>query len=78
MRGPAAEEAAPEMKTTREPAWIRHSHLFGPDEYECSACHALFRQHPPACLKCGAALRMVLDRQEWVDEAEEMEWMTGD
>jgi len=24
--------------------WIKHSHLFDPDEYECSRCGAVFKK----------------------------------
>ena len=67
------------MKNTRrkEPCWIVHSHLFEPDEYECSECGAVFKRKAPVCPKCGAAIRRERDTQEWVDEAEEMDWMLG-
>ena len=66
------------MKTPTDPRWIKHSHLFGPDEYECSACRAVFRRALPACPNCGAKPRKVVDRKEWIDEQEQMNWMRGD
>ena len=66
------------MKKIREPHWIKHSHLFGPDEYECSACGAVYRRKSPACPHCGAALRIVYDTQEWIDEEDEMNWLLED
>ena len=66
------------MKRIKSPHWIQHSHLFDPDEYECSECGAVCRRASSACPRCGAALRAVLDTQEWIDEEEEMDWMLSD
>lgn len=66
------------MRKIREPHWILHTHLFGADEYECSECGAVCARKEASCPRCGAVLRRVLDRQEWLDEAEEMDWMLGD
>ena len=57
------------MKKQSIPHWIRHTHFLRPDEYECSACGAVFRRRTDACPKCGVTLRSVSDRQEWLDEA---------
>ena len=57
------------MKKQPAPHWIRHTHLLRPDEYECSACKAIFRHRSAVCPKCGTALTKVSDRQEWLDEA---------
>ena len=61
-----------------KPHLIKHSHLFEADDYECSECHSVFRRLSSTCPNCGASLRTVLDRQEWVDEAEEINLMLGD
>ena len=66
------------MRTTKEPHWIKHSHLFGADEYECSQCGAVFKHESGECSKCGTHLDLVLDNQEWIDEAEEVHMMLGD
>ena len=66
------------MRKPQTPHWIRHSHLFSSDTYECSACGAVFRRKSPRCPKCGAVLRAVRDDQGWVDEAAEAEWMLDD
>ena len=63
------------MKKPTSPHWIKHSHLFGADEYECSQCGAVFKRESSVCPNCGMALRLILDNQEWIDEAEEMHMM---
>ena len=63
------------MKKPVSPHWIKHSHLFGADEYECSQCGALFKSKSSVCPNCGMALRLVFDDQEWIDEAEEIHIM---
>ena len=65
-------------KRKKEPCWIVHSHLFAPDEYECSECGAVFKRKAAVCPGCGAVIRRVKDRQEWLDEAEEMDLILGD
>ena len=32
------------MRRIAGPHWIKHSHLFDPDEYECSRCGAVFKK----------------------------------
>ena len=59
----------------RGPHWIVHSHLFEADEYECSECGCTVRKVGRVCPKCGAVIRQQKDDQEWVDEAEFIEWM---
>ena len=66
------------MRRIKEPHWIKHSHLFDPDEYECSACGAVFRCSFANCPNCGAMLRIVYDTQEWIDEEDEMNWLLED
>ncbi len=63
------------VKKPAEPYWIRHTHFLAPDTYECSACGAVSRRKLPVCPGCGAAIRRVLDRLEWLDEAEETDLM---
>ncbi len=58
--------------------WIKHSHLYDPDEYECSNCHAVFGDRYPSCPNCGSSLTTEREEQDWVDEAEELDWILGD
>ena len=46
------------MRRIAGPHWIKHSHLFDPDEYECSRCGAVFKKKYPACPNCGTPLGM--------------------
>ena len=66
------------MRRIKEPHWIKHSHLFDPDEYECSACGAEYRRSFASCPNCGTTLRIVYDTQEWIDEEDEMNWLLED
>ncbi len=66
------------MRRIKEPHWIKHSHLFDPDEYECSACGPVYRRSFARCPNCGATLRIVYDTQEWIDEEDEMNWLLED
>ena len=66
------------MRKTTDPHWIRHSHLFDPDEYECSRCNAVFSERSPSCPNCGTLLSREREEQDWVDEAEELSWILDD
>lgn len=62
----------------KEPHWIRHSHLFDSDTYECSRCGAVFKKKTPACPNCGTQLGLERKEPDWVDEAEELSWLLDD
>ena len=62
-------------RKSQEPYWIVHSHLFDPDEYECSECGCTVRKAGRTCPNYGALIRHQKDEQEWVEEAEFMDWM---
>jgi hypothetical protein len=66
------------MRRNREPHWIRHTHLFEADEYECSCCGAVFAQKYPACPNCGISPGQEREEQDWVEEAEELDWLLDD
>ena len=62
----------------RNPHWIKHTHVFDPDDYECSVCGEHFRNPSPKCPACGALLMETYDPQDWVDEMEELDIILGD
>ena len=66
------------MRRIAGPHRIKHSHLFDPDEYECSRCGAVFKKKYPACPNCGTSLGSEKEEQDWVDEAEELSWILDD
>lgn len=66
------------MRRYRRPHWIRHTHLFDADEFECSACGARLSDTSNQCPVCGANMQGMTDPQDWVDEAEELDWILGD
>ena len=63
------------MKTAR---WIRHTHIFSRDEYECSACGYCDDRPHAACPKCGARMKGSKYDPSWVDELEEFDAMLDD
>ncbi len=65
------------MKKSRYPHWIKHSHFFDCDTYECSECGKCFKQKAKACPNCGAVLRVVDDDLGWIDELEELDMILG-
>ncbi len=66
------------MKRNSPPYWIKHTHLFDPDEYECSRCGKRFRRKTAACPNCGIFLRREKDDLGWIDEEEELDMILED
>ena len=66
------------MRRINGPHWIKHSHLFDPDEYECSVCHVSFENKYPSCPSCRNPMNTEREEQDWVDEAEEISWLMDD
>ena len=62
----------------RNPYWIKHTHLYDQEDYECSVCHRRYRNAAPSCPACGAKLSAVKDDLGWIDEAEELDIILGD
>ena len=54
-------------KTAR---WIRHTHLFARDDYECSACGTRASKPYRVCPRCGAPMKGARYDPSWVDEME--------
>lgn len=57
--------------------WIRHTHLFSADEYECSACGETTGKPQPTCPHCGASMGSEKYDPSWVDEAAMMDILLG-
>ena len=57
--------------------WIRHTHLFSADEYECSACGETTGKPQPTCPHCGASMGGEKYDPSWVDEAAIMDILLG-
>lgn len=53
------------MKHTAQ--WLRQTHLFGKDEYQCSACGFLSGRPVAACPRCGANMKGAKSGASWVD-----------
>ena len=57
-------------KTAR---WIRHTHIFRKDEYECTACGCLADKPYRTCPNCGLPMKCAKYDPSWVDEMEAMD-----
>ena len=57
--------------------WIRHTHLFSADEYECSACGHTASDPKPVCPHYGASMGGEKYDPSWVDEAAMMDILLG-
>lgn len=66
------------MARIKTPHWIKHTHVFDPDEYECSVCGQHFRDKSSSCPACGAAMNGITDPQDWIDEMEMLDIILGD
>ncbi len=62
----------------RKVHWIQHTHLFKKDEYECSACHAVYTKAYEVCPNCGAKMGRSKYDPSWVDEMEAFDAILGD
>lgn len=62
----------------KKPYWTQHTHLFRADEYECSACHALYDKPYAACPNCKSKMGSSKYDASWVDEMAEYDAMFGD
>ena len=62
-------------KTAR---WIRHTHIFRRDEFECSVCG--FRADKPSktCPRCGMPMKDEGYDPSWVDEMESLDAIFDD
>lgn len=62
----------------KQDLWVQKTHLFGKDEYICSACRAVCDKPAPVCPSCGAEKHSVTYDASWVDEAAEMSIILGE
>ena len=65
---------------TPEGKWMKHTHLFGSDTFECSECGREFKTTTPKCPRCGAKMKGVadawqvkMDREALEEEYDEIE-----
>ena len=58
--------------------WIKNTHLFDPDDYECSACGASFPRPYAVCPHCGRTMRKTKNDPLWIDELEELDMIFED
>ena len=58
--------------------WIRHTHLFSSDKYQCSACGETLKKPKSKCPRCGAVMTGEKYDPSWVDEAAILDIIIGD
>lgn len=58
--------------------WIRHTHMFTADEYECSACGYRTNKPKPICPHCGASMGGEKYDPSWVEEAAMLDIILGE
>ena len=57
------------------PHWIRRTHLFKNDVYECSVCRVNAKKPVKRCPGCGSAMQGVEYDAGWMDEMAEFDAM---
>ena len=50
--------------------WIRHTHVFRADDYECTACGYFADMPYSVCPNCGRTMNGTKYDPSWVDEME--------
>lgn len=58
--------------------WVQHTHLFRPDEYECSRCCSMSQKPYSVCPACDADMISSKYDPSWVDEMEFMDMLFSD
>ncbi len=60
--------------------WIRHSHFFDQDDFECPVCGKRFNDMYDSCPACGNAISGEYPdiQDDWIEEAEELDWLLDD
>ena len=58
--------------------WIKRTHFFSSDKYECSSCGRQFDRPSAACPGCGAAMRGSQYDPSWGDEVEMLDAIFDD
>ena len=57
--------------------WIRRTHLFKKDMFECTACRRSADRPAKRCPACGAAMKGVKTDGAWLDEMADFDEMFG-
>ncbi len=63
---------------SKKARWIRHTHLFRKDEYECSACRFFADKPYRVCPRCFVPMKGSQCDPSWVDEIEAIDAILDD
>lgn len=58
--------------------WTQHTHLFKKDEYECSACGAMYDKPYAVCPNCNSQMGKAKYDASRVDEMADCDGIFGD
>ena len=58
--------------------WIKHTHIFKADEYECPCCHAVCDEPYKTCPVCRSSMGGSSYDASWIDEMAEYDAMFDD
>ena len=57
--------------------WIKNTHLFEKDDYECSACRCKVSSPTDRCPDCGAEMSGQRNGHDWTEDAAFLDIITG-
>lgn len=60
-----------------KPYWTQHTHLFSDDEYECSACNALYDRPYNVCPDCKTRIVKIKYDPSWITEMADYDEICG-
>ena len=58
--------------------WVRRTHFFRRDEFECSVCGYRAEKKSAKCPRCGAPMKGEKIDPGWVDEMEDFDAISGE
>lgn len=58
--------------------WIKRTHLFGKDTFECSGCGRSFARPSASCPGCRAKMKKIRTDGGWIDDIEMLDAILDD
>lgn len=66
------------MRRKNSAYWVRRTHVFRKDEFECSSCGQASDKPYRVCPHCGASMTRQKYDASWVDEMEILDEILGE
>ena len=57
--------------------WIKNTHLFEKDDYECSVCRGKVSRPAERCPHCGSEMTGQRSGHDWTEDAAFLDMITG-